>query len=525
MGAKLETIDVAIIGGGLAGNLLARQLRRSCPAVEVAVFERNEEPAYKVGESTVELATNYLLRKQGLSTYLYDEHLPKNGLRFFFDNEARDTPLTAMSEIGSRGMLWVPSFQLHRARLERDLLRFNGEDGVAVHRGAKVRVVELDEAAGAGGPGRHLIEVEDARGQTRYACRWLIDASGRASVLARRMRLRTEERHALAAAWGRLEGVVDIDGLPEPAWHQRTHYTARALSTVHFCYHGYWIWLIPLRRGQTSVGVVCERERFNDAWRKPDGMLSFVREHGALASLVKDASWVDHGSYGRLSYGTKQYFSTARWGLIGEAAAFSDPFYSPGSDFIALENDFLTDLISRDHAGEDLRERCEVYNDFMHFRFEATMLLYRDLYSTLGSYELFRIKLIFDLLCYYNLWLHSYARDEHLDLRAARGHLRRKDFILEAMQRFSGSFRKLVTQLHAEGRYYAGNRGRFDYRLENVEFLPRVGELRKRKDITRTTEAIFNEVRDLLLDLKGEARGPGRAPVPIYDFLGDAVIP
>ncbi|MCA9719093.1 MAG: NAD(P)/FAD-dependent oxidoreductase [Myxococcales bacterium] len=514
-----RAVDVAIIGGGLAGNLLARQLRRTCPAVSVAVFERNEEPAYKVGESTVELATNYLLRKQGLSTYLYDEHLPKNGLRFFFDSEARDTALTEMTEIGSRGMLWVPSFQLHRGRLERDLLRFNAEDGVDVQRGAKVRVLDMSTEPG----GRHRVEVTGPDGVTRYACRWLIDASGRASVIARRKGLRTEEPHSLAAAWGRLDGVADLEAVPDPAWHERAHYTARSLSTVHFCYPGYWIWLIPLR-GQTSIGVVCERARFQDAWRKPEGLMAFVREHAALADLVKGARWIDHGSYGRLSYGTKQYFSTERWGLIGEAAAFSDPFYSPGSDFIALENDFLTDLIARDHAGEALEERCEVYNEFMHFRFEATMLLYRDLYATLGSFELFRIKLIFDLLCYYNLWLHSYARDEHLDLRTARAQLRRKDFILQAMRNFSGAFQRLVTQLHAEGRYFAGNRGRFDYRLERVEFLPRVGELRKRKDITRTTEAIFNEVRDLLLDLSRSDAAPERARLPLHEFMTDAAI-
>ncbi len=57
-----RSIDVAILGGGLVGNLLARQLRRHSPELSVAMFERDTERTYKVGESTVEIAANYLSR-------------------------------------------------------------------------------------------------------------------------------------------------------------------------------------------------------------------------------------------------------------------------------------------------------------------------------------------------------------------------------------------------------------------------------------------------------------------------------
>ena len=77
--------DLAILGGGLAGGLLARQLRLQRPDLRVLVLERASDTSYKVGEATVELFSNYMVRKLGLSTYLYEHHLPKNGLRFFFD--------------------------------------------------------------------------------------------------------------------------------------------------------------------------------------------------------------------------------------------------------------------------------------------------------------------------------------------------------------------------------------------------------------------------------------------------------
>lgn len=42
-------------------------------------------------------------------------------------------------------------------------------------------------------------------------------------------------------------------------------------------------------------------------------------------------------------------------GSTGEAGAFLDPFYSPGSDFISLNNTWVSDLIKRDFEGEDIR--------------------------------------------------------------------------------------------------------------------------------------------------------------------------
>ena len=126
-------VDVAILGGGLAGNLLARQLRRTVPDIRVALFEKATERSYKVGESTVEIASNYLNRRLGLSQYLYDQQLPKNGLRFFFDNAHKDGDLEALSEMGSVALPYHPSFQINRARIESDLLDLNRADGVDVH--------------------------------------------------------------------------------------------------------------------------------------------------------------------------------------------------------------------------------------------------------------------------------------------------------------------------------------------------------------------------------------------------------
>ena len=53
-------------------------------------------------------------------------------------------------------------------------------------------------------------------------------------------------------------------------------------------------------------------------------------------------------------------YSPDRWALIGEAGLFTDPFYSPGSDFIAMGNDYVVDLVRRERNGDDVGAHQEV---------------------------------------------------------------------------------------------------------------------------------------------------------------------
>ncbi len=501
-------LDVAILGGGLAGNLLARQLMRADARLRVAVFEKQTERSYKVGESTVEIATNYLTRRLGLASYCYDQHLPKNGLRFFCDTVGRDASLTEMSEIGSAGLPYHPSFQLDRARLEADLLEMNASDGVEVRVGAKVETLSLNA------DGDHELRVAQGETKETRRARWVIDATGRASMVAKQKGLRRElDGHELSAAWVRARGVADLDALDAPEWHARVRHTSRVLSTNHFCYRGYWIWLIPLRNGITSIGVVSERDHFDPAVRRRDGFLPFLRGHESIAPLFENAELIDHGTYKQLAYGTKRFFEPSeRWAVIGDAAAFTDPFYSPGSDFIAIENDLVTDLIMRDRAGDDrdeYRRRGAYYEELMQFRFEATMLLYEDLYSTFGSFDLLQLKWDFDIACYYNLWFDSYLRDEHLDLDGVRRMLGGRAETLTCLRNFADMFRALRDTLDERGEYHRSNVGMATTDLR-LDFEKELGSGKPKRH--KRSHAIFERTReDAMKILEAIGHAPAHA--------------
>ena len=499
--------DVAILGGGIAATLLARQLRDRLPDARIVLFEngagrRGGKPEPKVGESTVEIASHYLLSRQKLSGYLYEHHLPKNGLRFFFDTPERDTALTEMSEIGTINLPFHQAFQLDRVRMEPDLIEMCRAEGIDVRLGATVKGAEL-----ASGGGLHRVTVQSATGEERFEARWVVDATGRRGLLAHQEGLRLPEPdHQIGSVWGRFEGVRDVDQLGDDAFRARVRYTTRGLSTIHFLHPGYWIWVIRLRGGLTSIGVVGTPTR-DAKLRTPEGFRAFLDQHAALASLLGDAKAVDHGSMARIAYGTERFLSDDRWGMIGEAATATDPFYSPGLDFVALENDFLTDLIVRDLGGEEREswsERLSLYDRFLQFRHRAVMRLYGGLYGMFGSYEVMRLKWDFDIASYHNLWVSPYLTGQHLDRTWLTRQLRLEGFVLQAMDHFADLFRRVETELRAQGAYHRKNRGVFSYGLENIPFLPEIGLPRSQRTTLKQAQETFNLVRRDALQLLGD---------------------
>ncbi len=497
--------DVVIVGGGVAGTLLARQLRKRLPGIRILVLERGEGSAPKVGESTVEIASHYLVRRQGLGGYLYENHLPKNGLRYFFDGPGRDTPLTEMSEMGTINLPFHAAFQLDRARLEPDLVEMCRSEGIEVRNGARVTEIALGSGADP-----HTLTVEQRDGNETLRARWVVDAAGRQGFLGRQLGVREEEpQHQIGSVWGRFEGFADVDLQGDDAFRGRVRHTTRGLSTIHFMNPGYWIWAIRLRGGLTSVGVVGEPTR-DRALRTPEGFRAFLDDHAALGGLLAEAKAVDHGSMARIAYGSKHFLSADRWALIGEAATAADPLYSPGLDFVALENDFTTDAIARDLEGEAhdaLAERALLYDRFLEFRHQAVMRLYRGQYGLFGSYELMRLKWDFDIASYHNLWVAPFMTNQHLEPAWLRRQLRLRDFVLAAMDNFAKLFTRAEAAMRERGEYYAKNRGMFSYGLENIPFLDQIGLPRSQRQTLEQARDTFNQVRRDGMALIGEDTG------------------
>ena len=109
---------------------------------------------------------------------------------------------------------------------------------------------------------------------------------------------------------------------------------------------GYWFWVIPLQ-GKTSLGLVYDHTIFpRERVATPQKLMAWVcQEFPLFARDLPSRKILDHGSFKDFSYGCVQTIHPSRWALSGEAGRFTDPLYSPGSDFIGFYNTLITDAI------------------------------------------------------------------------------------------------------------------------------------------------------------------------------------
>ena len=435
-----DSYDVLISGGGHAGLCLARQLTRQAPALRVFLAERRAHPvpeaAFKVGESSVEIGAHYFRHILGLEPHLREQQLEKFGLRYFFPAEGNRS-IENRFELGPTGFPPVPSFQLDRGRIENSLFRMNREAGVEVRDDCRVLAFEF-------GAERHRLEIQSNGHTETIEGRWLIDATGRRGLIRHRLNLTRPVGHLANACWFRFPHRLKVDDWSDdPGWKGRVSTGQRWLSTNHLMGKGYWVWLIPLGSGSTSVGIVVDAtlhpyNRLNRFDRALDWLREFEPQCADVVASCQD-DLQDFLALNGFAYGCSRVYSPDRWALIGEAGLFTDPFYSPGSDFIAMGNDYVADLIARDAGGEEVRSRLEQYNTTYLRLYDAFLRLYEGQYPIMGSAQVMTAKVAWDNACYWAItallfFQRRYTRPEFI---SSIENLMRRFFVLHArMQQF-----------------------------------------------------------------------------------------
>ena len=394
--------DVVVVGGALAGAATAILLKRELPNFRILVLEKSSAFGRRVGEATVEISAYFLGRVLGLTQHLNESHLVKQGMRFWFYNE-RTRALPDCSEIGGRYLARVPAFQVDRAVLDEEVLKRAAELGAEVWRPVTVGKIRL--SAGA----LQRLEVR-RQGQTQeVVARWVIDASGVAALLARQEGwFRPNTAHPTTAVWARWTGVKDWDGYElsnkYPEWSMACH-GIRGTATNHLVGPGWWAWSIPLKGGDFSVGVVFDQRlvKFPEQGELGQRLKDFLCQHPVARELLSDATWREGDVHWRKNL---PYYSTTFAGdgfvLVGDAAAFIDPFYSPGMDWISFTTYSATQLIIAQQKGENLSAALAKHNrDFSRSYARWFEALYLNKYEYMGEYDLMRLAFLLDLGLYY----------------------------------------------------------------------------------------------------------------------------
>lgn len=310
----------------------------------------------------------------------------------------------------------TPTWQIDRGIFENHLAQLATTLGVSFLHGASVREIELLPDTTPHRIG-YLLD-----GTTRQLeCRWLIDASGRAGVIKRKQNLHKAVDHNINTVWFRLAERIDIEEwCVEEDWRRFDTPSPRWLSTNHLMGQGYWVWIIPLASGSTSIGIVADpRHHPIEHFATFDKAIDWLAEHEPQCAAVVDTHRDKLQDFLRLknfSYSCAQLFSGDRWALTGEAGVFPDPFYSPGSDYIALNNNYIADLIRRDYAGENVRQAAAIFEKLFFSFFYNSLELYRDQYCLFGNAVVMPVKFAWDFSLYWSVLAFLFTHDCCTDL-------------------------------------------------------------------------------------------------------------
>jgi hypothetical protein len=227
--------------------------------------------------------------------------------------------------------------------------------------------------------------------------------------------------HDSHAIWFRIKDRIELDKWSNnTSWRERCTPQARWLSTNHLVGTGYWVWLIPLASGSHSVGIVANPAQHPlESMNTFEKSMDWFKQYQPLLFDELDNKrhlLQDFAFFKRFSYGCKQVFSADRWALTGEAGLFLDPFYSPGSDFIAISNTYISELIELDQKGDRIGARAQIFNQTYQSFYDSTLALYTHQYPIFGDPEVLPVKVIWDYTYYWGVLAQFFFHERLTDL-------------------------------------------------------------------------------------------------------------
>jgi flavin-dependent dehydrogenase len=396
-GATTDQYDVVIVGAGLAGLSLGRQLLLNSNSVRILqVDKRLQVPpiGQKVGEATVQVSGYYFSKVLELEEYLLREHFLKYNLRFYWKTAGMDnSQWESYSQSYIRKVSNVPTYQLNRNEIERELLRRNElvADQYTFHNHALDVSIELSDDGAAGG--LHTVTYTRGGEKRTVQARWVVDAAGRSAVLKKQLGLAKQNniRHGASFMW--VDGLVNFEHLTDSSAKnvrlnpQRSHtgHFPFWLATNHFCEEGLWWWVIPLQ-GVTSLGLVYDNrlikpEDVND----PKRLIDWVCDHFPLfARDLRDRKVLHWACYRDFSFDAVQTIDRNHWAMVGEAGRWTDPLYSPGGDVISIYNTLVTDsILTADQA--ELDSKVPLYEQLEQAVYQAYVPSFAISYECLGD--------------------------------------------------------------------------------------------------------------------------------------------
>jgi flavin-dependent dehydrogenase len=307
--------DVLVIGGGPAGSSASIALAER--GHKVVQLEKSRHPRFHIGESLLP-ANLPLFERLGVGEQMKAIGMRKFGAEFVSPWHGGRGETFNFDEGWNKSLPFA--YQVRRSEFDEILIRRSAQVGTQVLEGCRAREVEfLPEGHPQGMRIRVLAENEDGT-SVSWLARYLIDASGRDTLLGNRLEIKQRNsKHNSAALYGHFKGA------------ERYQDEKRAGNiSIYWFEHG-WFWLIPLADGITSIGaVVWPYYLKSRTIPVREFFLQTIALCPSLAQRLANAELVSQVE----ATGNYSYSCTRSYGpgylLVGDAFTFIDPMFSSG---------------------------------------------------------------------------------------------------------------------------------------------------------------------------------------------------
>ncbi len=306
----VDSCDVVVLGGGPAGSSIAARLAEQGWRVEL--LEKTAHPRFHIGESLLPYSMPFL-EKLGVLDEVDQIGIKKYGAELISPRLGSANTLYFTNGLKNP---YPYAYQVLRSDFDAILLRNAANKGAGVHEG--VRVLDVEFAL----PKVRVHTMDGGRGKSVWESRFVVDATGRDALLAKKLGyLVRDRRHNSAAVFNHFHGVQRLPGRDE------------GNITIAWFDDG-WIWIIPLKGGVTSVGIVL----WPHCLKTREGSLDELFWHSVsrcppVAERLKQATPLAHAKgAGNFSYRSK-VMGGEGFILLGDAFSFVDPVFSTGVHF------------------------------------------------------------------------------------------------------------------------------------------------------------------------------------------------
>ncbi len=297
--------DCLVIGAGPAGSAAAIEMARA--GLDVLVLDRGEFPRFRIGESFLPRTKRAFRRLGVLDKCLALPHARKIGVEISLGDWRHGSQYFFFRDVFGDGD--KETFNMARIHLDQMMMESAREAGAEVQTSCALRAVTRMEDGD--------VVVDSDAGTVR--ARWMIDASGQATTLAReRDQRRFHSFLRNVAYFEHFEHVIRPSGKGQNCF-------ALVIADEG------WFWMIPLDDTRTSIGFVARESLHRTLDVPPEDRLRWaIARTPVLRERMANAIGPDKNRViSDFTYRCDPFAGPGHF-LIGDAAAFLDPVWSTG---------------------------------------------------------------------------------------------------------------------------------------------------------------------------------------------------